>query len=390
MQFNFKNFSTKTAHKARIRRCKFLQQLCRGNQVKQEKADNVKTLQVKHYGAKWEEDDELLYFFARGNLVPDLKETPDLCAFTGRQNSKSNLAFYWKYGAVHRIAAPAVCVTAWNFVSAIRAAARSGTERTRAAFTALQSVALRSLCKYVFLQKNITPHVTSHYATNCLIDKMSFKEEFLIKTIENHPVIYDKSLAAYKNTNAREKAWTEVGKICNLEDIEYIKKRWRTLRDAFIKNYRSSNIAKNGKKKRKWIFFDQMLFLVPHIEYKDTGSNQAQHDDDSFAETFQIVTNNDNNDDEDDDDNEDETVEEAQSSQGHEIENRKIRFIKKKYDADECFMLSCVPCLRRLSPQNNMLARIQIQNLLFKLEFGENLEEFYSSTSKNSTIHKRE
>lgn len=37
-------------------------------------------------------------------------------------------------------------------------------------------------------------------------------EEQLIIAIENHPILYDKSLSTYKSVNARETAWKEVAK----------------------------------------------------------------------------------------------------------------------------------------------------------------------------------
>ncbi|KAJ8962438.1 hypothetical protein NQ314_005734 [Rhamnusium bicolor] len=51
-----------------------------------------------------------------------------------------------------------------------------------------------------------------------------------------------------------------------------------------------------------------------------------------------------------------------------------MEIITKKDDPDEQFMLSCVPSLKRLMPRDNMIARMQIQSLLFNLEFGDNSE----------------
>lgn len=66
-----------------------------------------------------------------------------------------------------------------------------------------------------------------------------------------------------------------------ISDIENIKKRWRTLRDAFIKHYRLSKtkpFGAAGGKKTKWIYYDQMLFLVPFIEFKETVSSYSSQD----------------------------------------------------------------------------------------------------------------
>lgn len=39
-------------------------------------------------------------------------------------------------------------------------------------------------------------------------------------------------------------------------------------------------------------------------------------------------------------------------------------------DADEQFLLSCLPALRRLPPKENAIARMRIQQVLFDIEFG--------------------
>lgn len=45
------------------------------------------------------------------------------------------------------------------------------------------------------------------------------------------------------------------------------KKRWRSLRDAFMKQYKQ--FAADDPlcaKKKKWLFYDQMEFLRPYLE----------------------------------------------------------------------------------------------------------------------------
>ena len=59
-------------------------------------------------------------------------------------------------------------------------------------------------------------------------------------------------------------------------------------------------------------------------------------------------------------------------------------FVKKKKHSDECrtsnvtemdadeqFLLSCLPALKRLRPRDNAIARMRIQQVLFDVEFGE-------------------
>lgn len=52
----------------------------------------------------------------------------------------------------------------------------------------------------------------------CLPDWTCHKmEEKLILAVENHPVLYDKSLSNYKSGNSRDQAWKEVAKEINFQ-----------------------------------------------------------------------------------------------------------------------------------------------------------------------------
>lgn len=65
-------------------------------------------------------------------------------------------------------------------------------------------------------------------------------------------------------------------------------------------------------------------------------------------------------------------------------DDKLLAAITKEDDPDEQFMLSCVPALRRLNPRKNMIARMQIQNILFQLEFG-NSNDFSAPSGHGST-----
>lgn len=50
--------------------------------------------------------------------------------------------------------------------------------------------------------------------------------------------------------------------------MEESKKRWRSLRDAFTKQYKqcAPDDYQTPSKKKKWLFFDQMDFLRQYLE----------------------------------------------------------------------------------------------------------------------------
>ncbi|XP_046683802.1 uncharacterized protein LOC124369766 isoform X1 [Homalodisca vitripennis] len=56
-------------------------------------------------------------------------------------------------------------------------------------------------------------------------------------------------------------------------------KKWKAIRDCFVRDHRSTTAAGTGQaasKKKKYIFYDQLLFLLPHVKgNSNTGSNIA-------------------------------------------------------------------------------------------------------------------
>jgi len=72
----------------------------------------------------------------------------------------------------------------------------------------------------------------------------------------------------------------------------------------------------------------------------------------------------------------------------NDIDDKLMNLITKEVDADEQFLLSRLPALKRVTPRQNATARMKIQQVLFDIEFGtrNNYSPFselstYSSTS---------
>lgn len=47
--------------------------------------------------------------------------------------------------------------------------------------------------------------------------------------------------------------------------VDECKKRWRSLRDAFMKQYKMYSRGDSNTKKR-WLFYEQMEFLGPYFD----------------------------------------------------------------------------------------------------------------------------
>lgn len=68
------------------------------------------------------------------------------------------------------------------------------------------------------------------------------------------------------------------------------------------------------------------------------------------------------------------------------IDEQILNIISKEHDADEHFLLSYLPTLKRMTPKQNAIAKIKIQQVLFDVEFGNNYSNSpFSSNSGHST-----
>lgn len=48
-----------------------------------------------------------------------------------------------------------------------------------------------------------------------------------------------------------------------------MKKRWRTLRDSFMRFHRLQRTYGPKGRKKMWIYYNEMAFLIPHIEPRE-------------------------------------------------------------------------------------------------------------------------
>lgn len=85
-------------------------------------------------------------------------------------------------------------------------------------------------------------------------------EEMFVREIKKRPILYNTTLKDYKRFSTRHEAWAEVALAMNLSEQE-CKKRWRSLRDAFMKVVRN----KNEEEQKTWIHYRLLEFLLPYI-----------------------------------------------------------------------------------------------------------------------------
>lgn len=112
-------------------------------------------------------------------------------------------------------------------------------------------------------------------------------EEMFVNEIKKQPILYNTTMKDYKRFSTRHDAWAEVALSMNLSEQE-CKKRWRSLRDAFMKVVRN----KNEEERKTWIHYRLLEFLLPYIGKKNKRSRAVEYiegfDNDDDAEYVEL------------------------------------------------------------------------------------------------------
>ncbi|CAH3998416.1 unnamed protein product [Pieris brassicae] len=141
------------------------------------------------------------------------------------------------------------------------------------------------------------------------------------------------------------------------------KKRWRSLRDSFIKLQRT-----HGGRTR-WPYHNAMRFLLPHVEPKSETSAKRETSDSETEEEVRHRPGQSLPD----------LFLEPRLEDEDDFQPKKPRLNSsddelQRTDPDELFLLSCASTLKRLNAKQNAVARLKIQQVLYEAEFGTQME----------------
>nr|XP_054930432.1 uncharacterized protein LOC126538461 [Dermacentor andersoni] len=121
------------------------------------------------------------------------------------------------------------------------------------------------------------------------MDKATFNEA-LITEVEKRRVLWDVRDRNYKNNMKRDQAWRATADALSV-DVTQVMKRWKSLRDTFMKKRKEVTTTKSGAGADsvfsvRWPHYNQLLFLLDTMEYPETSGNLVDIQDiDSFDET---------------------------------------------------------------------------------------------------------
>ncbi|CAK1587282.1 unnamed protein product [Parnassius mnemosyne] len=226
----------------------------------------------------------------------------------------------------------------------------------------------------------------------------------LIKSIKKRPALYDKNdNMYYGHRGFKDKLWREVGEEVHAnwgewkpyEQNEYVRelqKRWKSLRTCFTRELCFQKQEKLEKvkqdpdglpmrKRKKYEYFDMMSFLInpdAEVESDDNDSSDPLEGDHknveivySFSDTSKTRDSKETNIVEN---NEPSNLQRSYVYERNETAEESILHIlrdMKKHESDEDrqFMLSLVPCFKKLSDEQKFEAKIEMLKVLKNITF---------------------
>lgn len=96
------------------------------------------------------------------------------------------------------------------------------------------------------------------------VTKSPFDELELIQLVKDRPVLYDKKNDDFRSNSLRKKAWEEISSQTNW-NVEVLQKRWRVMRDRFVRELRRTQNLDANSQVNCSSFFREMLFLACHV-----------------------------------------------------------------------------------------------------------------------------
>lgn len=167
-----------------------------------------------------------------------------------------------------------------------------------------------------------------------------------------------------------------------------VQRKWSNLRSSFRRELRLQRETSSGqalKKRKKYIYFEKLLFLLPSVENRETSGNvdsdedSVDVEDESFlepanAESTPVTSRR-----------------PPQTRKKNTFEESLIQILQKKAhaeggkesDEDLNFALSLVPTLRSLDSFQKMEAKIQIMNVLKQIRFPQGNPQIPRATDLN-------
>nr|XP_022908729.1 uncharacterized protein LOC111420051 [Onthophagus taurus] len=200
--------------------------------------------------------------------------------------------------------------------------------------------------------------------------------------IEARPALYMKNLKEYADVNVKRKLWQEIcmeiipnwGELSSENKIksgQNVQQKWLNLRTCFCRELKAQKDVKSGQsasKRRKYIYFEKLMFLLLTIEQRPTESNIPQeetaevedHNLDEILIDTSIRTPTSST-------KKKRRIQDGDTGNSA-VEQEILKAVQQETDEDTHFALSLVSQLRSLSEDEKFEAKIDILKIFQQMK----------------------
>ncbi|KAE8595248.1 hypothetical protein XENTR_v10015649 [Xenopus tropicalis] len=153
--------------------------------------------------------------------------------------------------------------------------------------------------------QNELAHRSSYLANRPFCSRLNINTKLLIHEVQQRPALFNKTFPDYGDKYKKKILWDEVCEVLipdwyelskkeKAERTKEVQKRWRSLKDCFRRELAAQRKARKSgsspSKRKIYIYFDDLLFLLPTMEAKPALGNMDTDDSDDESTSGQVAS----------------------------------------------------------------------------------------------------
>ncbi|OCT75290.1 hypothetical protein XELAEV_18030468mg [Xenopus laevis] len=145
----------------------------------------------------------------------------------------------------------------------------------------------------------------SSYLSRPFCSRLNINTKLLIHEVQQRPALFNKTFPDYGDKYKKKILWDEVCEVLipdwyelskkeKAERTKEVQKRWRSLKDCFRRELAAQRKARKSgsspSKRKIYIYFDDLVFLLPTMEAKPASGNIYTDDSDDESTSGQVAS----------------------------------------------------------------------------------------------------
>ncbi|KAF5270521.1 hypothetical protein FQR65_LT17839 [Abscondita terminalis] len=215
--------------------------------------------------------------------------------------------------------------------------------------------------------------------------------ELLICTIQNKRCIWDTLCEEYKNRDIKNNAFKDVAAVVvqdfdrltekeKNEAIMLVQKRWKTSRDAYVRDQAKLKKLKSGdaaKTVKKYIYFENLKFLDKTMDLNITESSLTCDQDSNTGaedniENSIVLSHSENDEEIEKTPGASQTFTRQKRKKKESVDDKLLQFLKNSEDSDrddhKAFLMSLLPSLRTFDECQTLTFRSEVLKIIMDLK----------------------